>query len=389
MPDRPNILFVFTDQQRPDWLEMNPEIPVRTPNLKALADRGVWFSNAVCPTPLCAPCRSCLVSGNEYDRSGVLDNSMPYDFEQTPYHLRLRDEAGYNVMGCGKFHVGGNTHEDGEFFWGLDGRADAERWGFTDTLFNAGKNQSSIIARKKNAPGDLYLNYLDSEGVMWDHINDYRQRSDSDVWTATFPTSLTDEQYFDSWITRNGLTMLDQAPTDQPWYLEVHYQNPHHPWDITESMHKLYRDPPVDFPQPEHSDLDVPAEIHTEVRRNFAAMLEHLDDCVGQLIQRIESRGELDNTVIVFSSDHGEMLGDYSQWQKLSPLQASLGVPLVIAGAGIASQDEVKDPVTTLDLHASFLEWAGLKPSAEIDSRSMTSYLAGETDTHRNVVFQD
>ena len=86
MPDRPNILFVFTDQQRPDWLEMNPEIPVRTPNLKALADRGVWFSNAVCPTPLCAPCRSCLVSGNEYDQ--------PY---YLPYTV-LAYQDSYNIV---------------------------------------------------------------------------------------------------------------------------------------------------------------------------------------------------------------------------------------------------------------------------------------------------
>ena len=120
-------------------------------------------------------------------------------------------------------------------------------------------------------------------------------------------------------------------------FLQGHrFQNPHHPWDITESMHQLYRDPDVDFPPPLHSNLEVSAADHQEVRRNFAAMVEHLDQCLGCFVERLEERGELDNTLIVFSSDHGEMLGDYSQWQKLSPLQASVGVPLMIAGPGAA-----------------------------------------------------
>ena len=71
---RPNILFIFTDQQRPDWFETNPEIPVRTPNLKALNGRGVQFTRAVCPSPVCAPCRSCVASGLEYDRCRVWSN---------------------------------------------------------------------------------------------------------------------------------------------------------------------------------------------------------------------------------------------------------------------------------------------------------------------------
>ena len=69
--DRPNILFLFTDQQRPDWFEMNPEIPVRTPHLKALSERGVWLTRALTPSPVCAPARSCVASGREYDRCRV------------------------------------------------------------------------------------------------------------------------------------------------------------------------------------------------------------------------------------------------------------------------------------------------------------------------------
>jgi arylsulfatase A-like enzyme len=71
MATKPNILFIHTDQQRPDWLEMNPDIPVRTPHLRQLSARGRWLTNAVCPAPLCAPSRACLVAGQQYDRTQV------------------------------------------------------------------------------------------------------------------------------------------------------------------------------------------------------------------------------------------------------------------------------------------------------------------------------
>jgi len=92
----PNILFFFTDQQRHDWVGMHPEVPVRTPNLEALADAGVWFRNAICPSPLCGPSRACLTSGYEYDQCGLPNHGTTYPVEALPsYVTSLRDEAGY------------------------------------------------------------------------------------------------------------------------------------------------------------------------------------------------------------------------------------------------------------------------------------------------------
>jgi len=152
-------------------------------------------------------------------------------------------------------------------------------------------------------------------------------------------------------------------------------------------MHRWYRDPPVDFPLPVHNTEGIPPETHQEVRRNWAATVEHLDQCLGRLVARLHERGELDNTIVAYTSDHGEMLGDYDQWQKLSPLQASVGVPLVVAGPGVTHGEADAAPMTTLDLTASFLEWAGQAPSPELDSRSLVGYLAGRTDHHRDLVF--
>ena len=390
MPDkRPNILFVLTDQQRPEWVEMNPDIPVRTPHLRQLADRGIWLANAICPSPVCAPSRSCLAAGQEYDRTQVWGNDTYPPDDLPKYHLRLRDEAGYHVMAAGKHHVGSNqSGNPPQFHRGVDGRQGLEEWGFSDAIFNAGLNQATILMRRNDMiPQDSYMAFLHERGLAQEHIADYTRRNQEGVWTATFPTMLPDDAYFDTWITTNALTLLDRAPNDKPWYLEVNLQNPHHPWDITESMHRWYREPPVDFPPPLFNTENISPETHQEVRRNWAATVEHLDQCLGRLVERVGERGDLENTVVIFTSDHGEMLGDYNQWQKLSPLQASVGVPLVIAGPGVAAVGRDDAPMTTLDLTASFLEWAGLTLGQDLDSRSLVGYLGGGGVRHRDLVF--
>jgi arylsulfatase A-like enzyme len=386
MPDsstHPNILFLQADQLRPDWIGRDSTVSVRTPNLDALEERGVRFSNAVCPSPVCNPSRASVASGYEYDRCGVRGNVADYPIGQTTYFERLRDEAGYHVMGCGKFDLATDFPLD------ITGDDGVERWGFSEALFNPAKwNTTERIRTDPNRePRDPYTEYLAERGLLGTHVKDYDRRRDEWLWTATFPTPLPDEAYYDNWITRNGLNLLDGAPDDRPWFLQVNFQNPHHPWDITERMHGLYRDPDVAFPPPIDSDLDVDHETHMDVRRNYAAMVEHLDECVGRFVDRLKERGQLEETLVVFSSDHGEQLGDHGQWQKLTPYQASVGVPLVVAGPDVAARELVDSPVTILDLHATFLECASLSPAEGIDSRSMRPLLAGESNQLRDVVY--
>jgi arylsulfatase A-like enzyme len=391
---QPNVLFLFTDQQRPDWTGMNSDVPVRTPNLERLTDRGVHFTNAICPSPVCNPSRASIASGYEYDRCGVTANIFDYQLDRPTYYQRLRDEAGYHVMGCGKFDL-----QTG-FSLGPTGDEGVERWGFSEAMFNPAKNNTvrRYLSDSNNEPSDPYMQYLAEEGWLEAHVRDYHNRSfetgsagvvekDNAMWTATFPTPLPEDVYYDEWITETGLELLRGAPTDEPWFLEVNFQNPHHPWDITESMYGVYRNPDVDFPDPVDSDLPIAAETHAEIRRNYAAMIEHLDDSVGRFLTALEKRGELENTLVVFSSDHGEMLGDYGQWEKQSPRQPSVGVPLVMAGPNVEPRDAVDHPATILDLHATFLDIAGLDPGEDIDSTSLAPFLADNGEYPREVVY--
>jgi len=377
-PDRPNVLLVCTDQQRPDWFSWT-DPPVETPVVDRLADRGVRFDNAVCPAPVCNPCRASIASGLEYDRAGYPNNEVDYDPDRGTLYRRLRDEAGYHVAGTGKFDL------TADYGLGDDGVPD-DVWGFSDAAFTPAKNETVARASDRGCePGDPYTHYLADRGLLETHVRDYERRVREH---ATFPTDLPPEAYYDNWLTRQGCRLVGEAPKDRPWFVQVNLQNPHYPWDVTESMYDRFRDPPVEFPEPAGGPGDVPRGVHQEVRRNYGAMVEHLDDCLGRLIDAVEDRDDAGETVVIFTSDHGEMLGDHGQWYKDSPLHPSVSVPLVIGGPGVESRSPVVDPVTTLDLHATALEYAGIDAgNADVDSRSMRPFLAGDADLPREVVY--
>ncbi|MHC4680307.1 MAG: sulfatase-like hydrolase/transferase, partial [Planctomycetota bacterium] len=169
---RPNILFFYPDQHRFDFTSMNPELPEITPNLKRLASRGVHFTNAFSPAPVCSPARACLASGKTYANCGVASNSNPYPLhrqasltgEQTTFYALLR-KAGYRVLGCGKFDL----DKPGKN-WSLDGKHHREgkpplieAWGFTDGIDNAGKMDGANAYKNGKRP-EPYFAFLESRG---------------------------------------------------------------------------------------------------------------------------------------------------------------------------------------------------------------------------------
>jgi arylsulfatase A-like enzyme len=376
---RPNILFFFPDQHRFDWLGLNRQLPLRTPNLDKLAHRGVLFANALCPSPLCAPGRACLAAGKEYDRCGVADNSQNYPVEQTTFYALLRD-SGYHVMGCGKFDL-----RKPEKSWGRDGkqRVDGKSylhlWGFSDGIDNGGKHDG-VDAYLEGIAGP-YLAFLEKKNLAQVHVEDFRRRNN---YKTTTPTELPDQAYADNWIARNGLELLRKAPPNKPWFLQVNFNGPHPPMDTTKRMRD--RRPRVNFPQPNGCEGISPEE-HNEIRRNYAAMIENIDRWVGLYVERLQETGRFENTLVIYSSDHGEMLGDHNRWKKHVPYQPSVGVPLIIAGPGVSRAKVYNPPVTTMDLAATFLEYAGVPVPQNMDSVSMRPVLEGNSGRHRAFVY--
>jgi arylsulfatase A-like enzyme len=369
---RPNFLFLFPDQQRYDWTGLNRDLPLRTPHLDAIARRGAHFTRAVVASPLCAPSRACLASGMEYDRCGVVNNGQDFPLGKTTYYQLLRD-SGYHVVGCGKLDL-----HKASYIWGLDGGGRLAEWGFSGGIDNAGK-QDAIISGATD-PKDPYMAFLHRQGLAQAHVEDFRKRKG---YNATFPTPLPEVAYCDNWVGQNGLDLLRATPKDRPWHLVVNFTGPHSPMDITIRMDEICRN--RDFPQPNGSKQYTAAE-HVAIRQNYAAMIENIDRWTGVYVDELKRRGELDNTVIVYSSDHGEMLGDHDRWGKTYPWAASVGVPLVAAGPGVRRGLRSDALVSHIDIGATFLDYAGVAQPREMESRSLRPLLEGRTAKHRDVL---
>jgi arylsulfatase A-like enzyme len=369
---RPNFLFLLPDQHRYDWLGSNPDLPLRTPTLDRIAAGGVRFTRAVCPSPLCAPSRACLAAGKDYDHCGVRNNKDDYPLEQPTYYQALR-RAGYRVAGVGKFDLHKATMD-----WGAAGDRLLDEWGFTEGIDNEGKMDA--IASGAEAPLGPYMAFLHERDLAQAHVADFRQRRAN---KGTHATPLPEEAYCDNWIAENGLRFLNGFPKEQPWHLVVNFTGPHSPMDVTEVMQRAWRD--VRFPPPvDSTELD--PEAHNAIRQNYAAMIENIDRQVGRLLDAVRARGEMERTVVVYSSDHGEMLGDHDRWGKSTYYQPSVGVPLIAAGPGVLA-GVVSDALVSMhDVAATFLDYAGCAPLPAMESRSLRPLLEGKTSSHREVV---
>lgn len=403
-PSRPNLLFLFSDQHRWDWTPANAEIPVPMPNLEALARRGLSVERAYCAAPVCAPSRACLASGMEYDDCGVPTNNLSFPLDRQTFYGLLR-ESGYHVLGCGKMDMGsaalrrildGGGDSEGPVGLGLDGQRFIQEWGFTNGINNAGKGAGALTYLSEPVGAkDSYYAYLEGldpkQGLICAKDMEARRRPQTvEQWGNTSLSPLAEAHYCDNWIGRNGVSLLDSVPRGEPWFQIVNFAGPHPPMDITGRMERRFRGPDGiidDFPQPHAYDGPWDAPHQIRIRQNYAAMIENIDRWIGLYVDQLEERGELDNTVIVYSSDHGEMLGDHSRWGKQLPFESSSGVPLVMAGPGVRQGERVDAMVSLIDLSATFLDLAGVEVPEDMDGISMRHLLAGHTDAHREYVF--
>ena len=376
---RPNILLLFPDQHRGDWLPYDqdmklklgvPDLNLRMPVIRAMMERGLTFTNCVTPAPLCAPARACLASGRVYRNCRVADNSENYDLSLKTFYGILK-QGGYSVGGVGKFDL-----NKADLDWGPHWHSQLRDLGFSRILDNEGK-VDAVIAYTRHVGDGPYMQYLEDNGCADIHVADMTDRGNS-----AKATPLPDVHYCDNWIGRNGLQMIEEFPRKQPWFLQVNFSGPHNPWDITRSMKDRWKDEPMSQPV----QWDRQEDIHA-IRQNYAAMLENIDRNCGMLIDAVRRRGELDNTIIVYAADHGEMLGDHNRFNKSRPEQSSIHIPMIVDARELGGRQGQLDhsPVELQDLAATFLDYAGLPFDGPCESLSLRPLIEGKTDRIRDI----
>ncbi|KAH6657291.1 choline sulfatase [Truncatella angustata] len=373
--DQPNVLFIMADQLAAPLLKMyNPDSQIKTPNLDALAAKSVQFDSAYCPSPLCAPSRMSLITGLLPMKIGAYDNASQISSDWPTYAHSLRAK-GYHTALAGKMHfIGDQLH-------GYETRLTADIY-----------------------PGDYgwAVNWDDSERRLeWYH-------NASSILQAGTCVRSNQLDYDEEVMYKSKQFLYDQireGPNKRPFCLTVSLTHPHDPYTIEEKYWDLYEDVDIDLPkvsipkeeQDAHSkrllkvcdlwDENFTDEQIKRARRAYYGAVSYVDDCIGRLLQTLKQCRLDKNTIVVFSGDHGDMLGERGLWYKMNYFEGSARVPLLISDPTRFEPHRVKQNVSTLDIPATLCDLVGTKPfqGLPMDGSSLLPHLEGR-EGHDTVI---
>jgi len=389
MSTRPNILVILDDQHRHDFLGYAGADFVDTPHIDSLAERGAFFTHCCTNSPICAPARIALATGLLPTRTGALSNQSILPIS-TPNHYRYFRDHGYRVELVGRHDLSkpgapGSIHGNRPLNFS---------YGFTRALEIEGGMSSGTAVQDHGATGP-YTQYLEEHNMLQQYADDFCSRRDKGwIIGASHDSVLPYEHHQDAFVGRKAVERIEQIESDYPWYMFVSFQSPHDPFDPPAELGDKYRDadmPPAIPPAAQDKSRrtqdrqwqHATAEDIATARRQYCAKIELIDQQVGLILAALETRGLTDDTIVVFSSDHGEQLGDHGLFQKHVAYESSLRVPLVVAGPGISTG--TSDALVELsDINPTLVDLAGLEPQPGLDAKSFAPILRGESITHRS-----
>lgn len=333
----PNVVFLMSDSHNPRISSVYGHPFVRTPNLERLAAMGTVYENAYCPSPLCVPSRSAFMAGRYVHEIEVFNNCKVISAEHPSYGGVLAEQGVRTV------YVGAAAN-------------------LYRNPFELGFLEMPLVVRTEPS---LTTNFIRNPLPKRRLNRQYGPRED--VWQR----DIASVDYAVRWL-------RETAPTlPEPWVLVVNVEPPHSPltalpeyWALYEGLGDLPQYGP-DEPSAQHpyaQDLRYYFQTHeaTEedirrMRQGYYAAVTFVDHQLGRLIDALEASGQLANTVIAYTTDHGEMLGKFGMWWKHSLYEDSVRIPLVVAGPGFAAGQRVRTPVSLLDFQAALFEAVGAK----------------------------
>ncbi|MCH2662936.1 sulfatase-like hydrolase/transferase [bacterium] len=392
----PNIILIMTDQQRWDTLSCLGFDHVLTPNIDRLARRGVAFSRAFAQGAVCGPSRNSIVSGQYVHTHGIYENEAWLTPDQPNWIERLRD-GGYHTVNIGKMHT-------------------------APIRLPCGFNHRTVVENKNYRQGhhgpdpDDYDLYLAQHGLKrpactyYSEISDWPDHLGATIWPHD------EELFIDNCVGRWSVASIHDHDFCKPLFLWSGFAGPHDPYDIPESALDRYADIEIPDPVGWEGELDTkppPQRLSMEgsegrhspaaiwwsratperirrMRKHYFANVSLIDDWVGEIVSEIERKGQLDNTVFVFTSDHGDCLGDHGLVYKFSSHYDSVArVPLVFAGPGIQSLGEQDSLVELIDLGPTLLDLVGLGKLDGAAGLSMRGLLGGKDQVLHETVFSE
>ncbi|MBI3948208.1 MAG: sulfatase-like hydrolase/transferase [Armatimonadetes bacterium] len=340
MPEqRPNILLLFADQHRGDALGCAGNPAIRTPNLDALAAGGVRFSHAVTPVPVCVAARYSLITGRRCrDHHWVANSKLPGAAPELPTLMTSLGAAGYHTHGIGKFHFQPQGRHHG--FFGMEWMEEIPRY-------------------REN---DHYLQYL--QRVGWGHKREVHGVRNL-LYQQPQTTEVPEEHVGSTWVADRAVEFIRCYRRREPFFLWASWIAPHPPWNVPRPWDEMYRlddmPAPIDYDRP-LADLppicrglrqlaNTEHASEARLRRTTAlyyAQCSLIDKGVGRILAELDRRGMAENTLILYTSDHGELLNDHGLCQKSTPFDGCARVPLLVRWPRRLRPGQVREDYATL-----------------------------------------
>ncbi|MEM0964905.1 MAG: sulfatase [Verrucomicrobiota bacterium] len=385
----PNVLFIISDDLN-TALSGYGHPQVNTPNLDKLAESGVSFTNAYCQFPLCGPSRASLFSGLYPEKTGILKNnvSLADEIVSLPQHFA---DHGYWSARVGKIYHMDIPHD---VIMGTDGADHAPSWDEKHNIRSLETFHPGLVSNVTAPPTvQLYPELRD----QWDqdtlNLKAVKQLRGQHSWVIVQSTE-RDEELADSLATDKAISILKERAEDkQPFFLAVGLVRPHFPFVAPKAD---FDDYPVEAmeipevlpgqlenvpPQALSRDLKIGQRERQEILQAYYACITYMDRQVGRLVESVDQLGLRDNTIIVFVSDHGYLLGEHLSWKKKLLWEEATRVPLIISAPGMENPGKHSDHLVELvDLYPTLTALANLPEQSAVQGLNLEPLLSDPTD---------
>ena len=365
---KPNILFIEVDDLNYEYLSCMGSTLIKTPNVDKLAKSGVLFQNAVCQGMMCGPSRNSLISGLYPHNMGFYRNGQMKSLPENVWTLpKGMQKSGYYTAWIGKCHIRPFGKDKNE--------AMSSQMGFDFVKQTAGRAVlSSTLKKGITKSDDWYFNHMKSKGLLEQFGAESGKIS-----------TLNEDDYLDGLFSRTAINFIEGYDKEEPFFLWLNYSVPHGPYDVAAKYHEPFdaeNMPGTTTPKYEVPDMLVKdtkyvddEEFHKEHQTGNCANTAFMDAQVGRIIDVLQKKNILENTIVVFFSDHGVMMGDHKRIHKGTLYRQITNPALIVSYPAEFQQNKVvNEPVELMDLIRTSLEIADA-PESELAQRELSQSL--------------
>ena len=390
---KPNILIIYTDQQRWDALGANGNPDIQTPNLDRLAAESVNFDHHFVQNPVCMPSRISFLTGQYPSTLGITHMGVPVP-EELLTLPKLLGQYGYHTANIGKLHFLPHANRDHRKLhpsYGFDHLEIADEPGPYEDAYQAWVRNKAPDQLDKISLG------LPPAAAVWhqsmgikDRVHHPLQADDQDVGRFDFKGAIPfpgrDDVTHSAFVAEQTMIYLRQQGTQSvPFLCIAGFYSPHAPWVVPQKYLDRYDPTTLTLPDyPPEVDAQRSAEHFSDeqlrsARHGYYAMISEVDDYVGQILDTLEEQGQADNTIVIFTSDHGEWLGEHLRYGKGYPAHDCVSrVPLLIRWPNAGTARQCSQMVEAVDVLPTLLDCAGIQIPPHVQGRSLRPLLTGD-----------